>query len=49
MWKPWRVRWDLLSALFSLHDFICSKYVEKPRKEEKTLSKTNLRVLDKKK
>lgn len=38
--KPWRVRWDLLSALFSLHDFICSKYVEKPRKEEKTLSKT---------
>lgn len=33
---------------FSLHDFICSKYVEK-RKEEKTLSKTNLHVLDKKK
>lgn len=26
---------DLLSALFSLHDFICSKYVEKQTKNKK--------------
>lgn len=34
---PWPIREDLLSALFSLHDFIHSKYVEKKskRKEEK--------------
>lgn len=31
---------DRLSALFSLHDFICSKYVEKKnKKKKKTLSK----------
>lgn len=46
---PWHVHLDLLSALFSLHDFICSKYVEIKKKEEEiTLSKTNLHVLDKK-
>lgn len=45
---PWPIRKDLLSALFSLHDFICSKYVEKQEKMKNT-QQINLHVLDKKK